>query len=52
MSLADFRAELGIEDCKLKRLDNFKAKVTNIAERDINSRTDINFAHEGLAVRC
>jgi plasmid replication initiation protein len=46
MSLADLRAELGIEAGKLKRMNNFKAKVMDIAEREINGRTDINFAYK------
>ena len=48
MPLEDLRAELGIEKGKLERVDNFKVKVMNIAEREINNRTDINFAYEWL----
>jgi hypothetical protein len=48
MSLDELRAELGIEKGKLNRIDNFKAKVMNIAEREINNRTDINFMYEWI----
>jgi plasmid replication initiation protein len=48
MSLDQLRAELGIEKGKLDRIDNFRAKVMNIAEREINSRTDINFVYEWI----
>ena len=46
MPLPELRAELGIEKGKLARIDNFKAKVMDIAEREINGRTDINFMYE------
>ena len=45
MSLADLRAELGIEQGKLERMNNFKQRVMDIAEREINGRTDINFVY-------
>jgi replication initiator protein len=45
MSLVDLRAELGIEAGKLERTNNFKQRVMDIAEREINGRTDINFAY-------
>ena len=35
MALEELRAELGNEKGKLERIDNFKAKVMNIAEREI-----------------
>ena len=46
LGLEELRAELGIEKGKLERIDNFKAKVMDIAEREINARTDISFAYE------
>ena len=46
IDMEEFRALLGIEDSKLRRINNFKAKVMDIAEREINTRTDIVFTYE------
>lgn len=43
IALDELRARLGIEPGKLERSDNFKVKVLDIAQREINDRTDIAF---------
>lgn len=44
ITLPDLRERLGIEDGKLARTDHFKAKVLDIAEREINANTDLRYS--------
>ena len=48
LSLADLRLKLGIEPNEYKAMNNFKAKVLDLAVSQINEHTDITVKYENI----